>query len=389
MREYMRVPYFISPYGIACKHGFRGSEAEWLESLRGPKGDPVIWKAQYETLEELIREHPSGTSGDCYLVGTNLYWWDPEKRAYENAGSWQGPEGPQGKQGIQGETGKTGPPGPPGPQGKQGEPGLRGCRGRTGPEGPPGPPGPKGEGLHLSDLTPEQIAAIRGPQGLPGEKGETGKTGPQGPEGKQGATGPQGPEGKQGDTGPQGPAGKDFTVKGYYESLDSLKNAVPDPEAGDSFGVGAAPPYDIYTWDAVKRQWVNNGSIQGPRGETGNGIQSIRKTAGNGAPGTTDTYTITMTDGTSAAFSVYHGADGARVKITPFTLTAGGWEGETAPYTQTVSVPGVLEDESKQLIHADAARDSRALWENSGVSCDAQGADTLTFLAWTLPEAFS
>ena len=47
----------------------------------------------------------------------------------------------------------------------------------------------------------------------------------------------------------------------------------------------------------------------------------------------------------------------------------------------------MLEDESKQLIHADAARDSRTLWENSGVSCDAQGADTLTFLAWTLPEA--
>ena len=41
------------------------------------------------------------------------------------------------------------------------------------------------------------------------------------------------------------------------------------PEDGVAYGVGAAAPYDIYVWDAVGKQWVNNGAIQGPKGDTG------------------------------------------------------------------------------------------------------------------------
>ena len=31
--------YYLTAYGIAVKHGFKGTEAEWLESLKGKKGD--------------------------------------------------------------------------------------------------------------------------------------------------------------------------------------------------------------------------------------------------------------------------------------------------------------------------------------------------------------
>lgn len=31
--------YYLTAYGIAVKHGFKGTEAEWLESLKGEKGD--------------------------------------------------------------------------------------------------------------------------------------------------------------------------------------------------------------------------------------------------------------------------------------------------------------------------------------------------------------
>lgn len=31
--------YYYSAYGIAVKHGFKGTEEEWLESLKGAKGD--------------------------------------------------------------------------------------------------------------------------------------------------------------------------------------------------------------------------------------------------------------------------------------------------------------------------------------------------------------
>lgn len=45
-------------------------------------------------------------------------------------------------------------------------------------------------------------------------------------------------------------------------------------------------------------------------GEDGSSIQSITRTAGNGAPGTTDTYTVTLTDGSTTQFQVYNGKDG-------------------------------------------------------------------------------
>lgn len=50
---------------------------------------------------------------------------------------------------------------------------------------------------------------------------------------------------------------------------------------------------------------------QGPQGATGNGISGIALKSGNHAPGTSDVYTITLTDGTTFDFAVYNGANGA------------------------------------------------------------------------------
>lgn len=49
---------------------------------------------------------------------------------------------------------------------------------------------------------------------------------------------------------------------------------------------------------------------QGGKGDPGSSIQSITRTAGTGAPGTTDTYTITLTDGSTTEFYVHNGKDG-------------------------------------------------------------------------------
>lgn len=49
---------------------------------------------------------------------------------------------------------------------------------------------------------------------------------------------------------------------------------------------------------------------KGDRGDPGSSIQDIQRTAGNGAAGTVDTYTVTLTDGSTHTFSVYNGADG-------------------------------------------------------------------------------
>ena len=63
--------------------------------------------------------------------------------------------------------------------------------------------------------------------------------------------------------------GSDFRILGYYESLEALTTAVETPERGDAYGVGAEAPYLIYVYDGLNGCWVNNGSIQGPKGDNG------------------------------------------------------------------------------------------------------------------------
>lgn len=53
-----------------------------------------------------------------------------------------------------------------------------------------------------------------------------------------------------------------------------------------------------------------NTGATGPHGATGNGISGIALKSGNHAPGTSDVYTITLTDGTMFDFEVYNGANG-------------------------------------------------------------------------------
>lgn len=53
-----------------------------------------------------------------------------------------------------------------------------------------------------------------------------------------------------------------------------------------------------------------NTGAPGPRGATGNGISGIELKSGTHAPGTSDVYTITLTDGTTFGFEVYNGANG-------------------------------------------------------------------------------
>lgn len=87
--------------------------------------------------------------------------------------------------------------------------------------------------------------------------------------GPTGNSGPQGPKGDTGPAGPQGEAGSGFVIKGYYFDIAALESEVPSPETGAAYGVGASDPFDIYVWDADHRVWVNNGKLQGAKGDDG------------------------------------------------------------------------------------------------------------------------
>lgn len=63
--------------------------------------------------------------------------------------------------------------------------------------------------------------------------------------------------------------GKSFEIKGYYAATAALEEGVPAPAPGDACCVGSAAPYDVYIYDGVSGEWINNGTIQGAKGDTG------------------------------------------------------------------------------------------------------------------------
>lgn len=214
----------LSAYQVAVQHGFEGTEAEWLISLKGEKGETG----------------PKGDKGDT-----------GEKGATGERGP-QGLQGERGLQGIQGEQGEQGIQGPVGPKGEKGDQGERGPQGPQGQIGPQGPKGDTGSGLNIkgeldseSQLPQEgvsgdawlisgnlyvyvgengnvvsnpkwsnvgSIQGPAGPQGPVGPKGEQGEPGPKGEPGADGAPGVQGPKGDPGEKGEKGDPGSDASV---------------------------------------------------------------------------------------------------------------------------------------------------------------------------------
>ena len=116
---------------------------EKVSTVTGQKGEPG----------------PKGDKGDPFTYAD----FTPDQLA-----SLKGPKGDQGIQGIPGPQGPIGPAGPKGDRGEKGEQGI---------QGPIGPQGPKGEPLRFSDLTPDQIAQLKGPKGDQGPAGVGGSGG--------------------------------------------------------------------------------------------------------------------------------------------------------------------------------------------------------------------
>lgn len=281
-----------------------------------------------------------------------------------------GPQGPQGVQGVKGDTG------PQGPKGEQGETGPRGTQGIQGTKGDTGPQGPKG------DQGPQGAKGETGPRGLQGE------TGAQGPQGLQGPKGDQGPQGLQ---GPKGDAGESaYTAAahaGYSGTETEFNHAlayVPDHlvtigtadrqghvKLSDSIDSGYAA-WDGYaaTPEAV-RQAVIIANYKAPKDH-----KSTTNEYGLGSseyyghvalsddipddmaphPGLNEAVAATPT----AVKKAYDFAAGkATTKNYTGTLTASGWTGSAAPYSQSVTVTGLSAGAGGAVGVADSATDAQ------------------------------
>ena len=111
-----------------------------------------------------------------------------------------------------------------------------------------------------------------------------------------------------------------------------------------------------------------------------------KKVAGTGPAGLSP-YQVAKAGGyagTEQAFNAQlAGLDTIKPKAVAVTLPAASWD--TAAKTQTVSVAGVLADETKQAI---TPTPTPASWEAAGlagVRCSAQAVGKLTFVCSTVP----
>ena len=92
----------------------------------------------------------------------------------------------------------------------------------------------------------------------------------------------------------------------------SAKDAAASALSAQQYSGKPPKPQDgtWWIWDASQQKYVDSGIGCDLVGPTGNGIQDIKLTKGDHTPGTTDIYTVTMTDGTSYPVSVYNGRNG-------------------------------------------------------------------------------
>mgnify|MGYP002520766642 CR=1 FL=1 len=129
----------------------------------------------------------------------------------------------------------------------------------------------------LTDGSTQDLGSVIGPKG---DKGDTGD------KGEKGAAGPQGPKGDTGATGAQGEPGKGFSILGYFATataLNAAKQATAQP--GDAYGVGTEAPYDVYIFDGQTDTFVNNGKLQGAKGDKGDtGAQGEKGETGAQGP---------------------------------------------------------------------------------------------------------
>lgn len=82
---------------------FKGSDGK--DGKDGKDGTSVAILGSYGSEEELEQEHPTGSLGDGYIVGGDLYVWDGS--GWHNVGTIQGPAGADGQDGAPGKDGLT------------------------------------------------------------------------------------------------------------------------------------------------------------------------------------------------------------------------------------------------------------------------------------------
>ena len=310
---------YLTAYGLAVKHGYEGTEEEWLASLEAGELQIKVenGKLYYKTTKEeewteipefsqVIEELQTAASNaenaadaantlvesaetalgtvqstleESQTMLESLQEQDEalmQWEEYDNTKSYSPPakvvSDGSSYLNIKSSTGISPPDAEhwlliaaKGDKGQKGDKGNPGEKGETGAQGVQGPPGPKGDPFSYGDFTEEQLEALTGPAG------PQGPTGPQGIQGQPGPQGPQGIPGETGATGPQGPAGPYFSPAMSKDGWLSWQNngGLSNPEPVNLMGPQGAPGQTGNPGPQGEPGPTGPPGPQGEKGETG------------------------------------------------------------------------------------------------------------------------
>lgn len=143
-----------------------------------------------------------------------------------------------------------------------------------------------------------------------------------------------------------GDAGTNFTILGFFDSVELMQSGVTNPQPGDAYGVGVTAPYQIYIFDGLTHTWKNNGplgiggqsSVTGipPHGTTGQALIKASDASNDvvwGLP------LANIPDGSITGDKL---ASGTVSRDLTATIVPNAWSGSTAPYLASVVIPDIL-----------------------------------------------
>lgn len=197
---------------------------------------------------------------------------------------------------------------------------------------------------------------------------------------------PQGEKGDKGDKGDTGAAAGFGTPTASATTIAAGSSATASVTAsGSNTSKVFAFTFGIPKGEKGAKGDTGATGPTGPTGPAGSSIQSIARTSGTGEAGSTDTYTITLTNGNTTTFQVKNGNDGKGLAMRKATLTANGWSNNS----QTVQIRASASAASDFLSIPEA--DTNDIYAGAGVKMTSvsinEGTVDCTFTCTTTPTA--